>query len=140
MGQVIVGRALVRGRAEGPLLVTRQPLSFWGGLDARTGFIIDPHHDLSGRCVTRAILALPRGRGSSTASAVLLDSICRGTAPAAILTSEADLIVTLAAVIGDEAFGLVLPMVLLSPESFAWLPDTGWTTVEPDGRVTIEAE
>ena len=32
---------IVAGAAEGPLLVSSEPLSFWGGYDSRTGEIID---------------------------------------------------------------------------------------------------
>src|SRR5262249_19119079 len=35
-GRVIAGRAIVAGSAEGEALVTREPLSFWGGYDFAT--------------------------------------------------------------------------------------------------------
>jgi predicted aconitase with swiveling domain len=37
MDEVIEGRPIVDGTAEGPALVARDPLSFWGGYDSRTG-------------------------------------------------------------------------------------------------------
>ena len=85
----LIGRALVPGAAEGTVLYSSEPLSFWGGYDAETGEIIDRRHPLFGQIGTRRILAIPATRGSSTTTAVLLEAIRRGTAPAAFLTPRA---------------------------------------------------
>ncbi|HEX6130994.1 MAG TPA: DUF126 domain-containing protein, partial [Actinomycetota bacterium] len=50
------GRALVAGEAEGPVLALDEPLSFWGGLDAATGKVVDPHHPQRGRAAAGAVL------------------------------------------------------------------------------------
>jgi predicted aconitase with swiveling domain len=138
MTTVLQGRPLVRGAAEGRLLVTRQPLSMWGGLDAATGRIIDPHHELQGQCVTGAILALPTGKGSSTASVVLLDAIRRRTAPAAIITAGVDMILTLASVVADEMWGEGIPVVLATEEDFSRLASSIRARIEEDGRIVLD--
>ncbi|MEE9512604.1 MAG: DUF126 domain-containing protein, partial [Anaerolineales bacterium] len=86
MAYVIQSRPLVAGSAVGEVLLSDKPLSFWGGYDASTGEIIDRRHPLSGEFAAGKILALPFSRGSSTTTAVLLESMRGGTAPAAILT------------------------------------------------------
>jgi len=85
MDKKLIGKPVVAGSAEGIALVSREPLSFWGGLDTATGEIIDKRHERSGEIVTGRIFVFPQGRGSSTSSAVLLESIKTGTVPAAII-------------------------------------------------------
>ena len=73
MGIEIRGTPLIAGKATGPLLVSHEPLSFWGGYDYKTGTIIDQRHPLAGERAGGRILALPFTRGSSSTTAVLLD-------------------------------------------------------------------
>ena len=100
----IEGRVLVPGEAQGEALVSREPLSFWGGYDQNTGEIIDRRHPLSGVVAAGRILVIPSSRGSSTTTAVLLEAIRLGTAPAALLTTTADTFLTLASIVADECF------------------------------------
>ena len=45
---IFQGKAFIPGTASGEALVSREPLSFWGGYDWKTGEIIDRRHPLSG--------------------------------------------------------------------------------------------
>jgi predicted aconitase with swiveling domain len=83
-GLILQGRVIIRGEAQGEALVSREPLSFWGGYDWKTGEIIDRRHMLSGAVAAGKIFAVPFTRGSSTTTAVLLEAIRAKTAPAAI--------------------------------------------------------
>lgn len=121
MGRVIQGRSLVAGEATGDLLVATEPLSFWGGYDPATGEIIDRRHPLSGQVARGRILALPATKGSSTTTAILLEAIRQGTAPAAIITAETDGFLALASVVADEMYGTPIPLVELAPAEFAGL-------------------
>ena len=38
------GRVLIEGEGAGPLLRLTAPLSFWGGVDPKTGRVSDPRH------------------------------------------------------------------------------------------------
>ena len=131
------GRVLVAGSAQGEALVSREPLSFWGGYDQHTGEIIDRRHPLSGTMAAGRILAVPGTRGSSTTTAVLLEAIRLGTAPAALLTAAADPFLTLASVVADELYQKPLPVIALNPDDYAQL-ETGQTLrVFDDGRVEV---
>lgn len=134
---VLEGRALVAGDAAGQLLVASEPLSFWGGYDADTGEIIDRRHALSGQNASGHILAIPSTRGSSTTSAVLLEAIRGGTAPAAILTSGVDVFLALASIVADEMYRSPLPVVALRSEDFSRLRSGVRATVERSGRVRV---
>jgi hypothetical protein len=106
-------RPLVRGTANGTVLLLEAPLSFWGGLDPATGCIIDRRHPQCGACVTGCVLVMPGGRGSSSSSTVLAEAIRRGTAPAAIILAESDPIVVLGAVVAEILYHRTVPVVTL---------------------------
>ena len=94
--------------------MTDTPLSFWGGGDPVTGRVIDKRHPLVGQLLTGSILVLPSGRGSCSASGVLLESISNGTAPAGIVLSEVDPVIGLGAILGGELLDRIVPVVLVS--------------------------
>ena len=131
------GRALIPGTARGAALVSREPLSFWGGYDWKTGEIIDRRHDLSGAIAKGRILAIPFSRGSSTTTAVLLEAIRAGTAPAAILTTGSDFFFALASVVADELYQTPLTLVALDESDFARLKTADELEVLRDGRVIV---
>lgn len=110
-------RTLVPGNAEGRALVLDEPLSFWGGVDPETGDITDVRHPQHGASVTGRILVMPSGRGSSSSSSVLAESIRAGTAPAAIVLGEADPILALGAIVTRELYGKVTPVVVATDPS-----------------------
>jgi cis-L-3-hydroxyproline dehydratase len=118
---VISGRAIVAGEADGEALVTHDSLSFWGGYDFHTGEIIDQHHPLAGVCAAGRILAVPFSKGSSTTTAVLLEAVRAGTAPAAILTTGPDAFFALASIVADVMYGKSFPVVSLEPADFSSL-------------------
>ncbi len=113
--------SILGGQASGPVIATQEPLSFWGGVDPATGCIIDVHHPLHGRCITGAVLMMPSTRGSCTGSGVLLDLALTGRAPAALVFSEPEDVVTLGALIAAGMFDRPLPVLRLSPAAWAAL-------------------
>jgi predicted aconitase with swiveling domain len=131
------GRVIIRGEAHGRALVSREPLSFWGGYDWRTGEIIDRRHVLSGSIARDKILAVPFTRGSSTTTAVLLEAIRAGTAPAAILTTDTDFFFALASVVAEELYASPLPLVALTADDFAKLRTDDEVQVTADGAVIL---
>lgn len=137
MERVIRGRVLVAGSGSGAALVAEEPLSFWGGYDQRTGEIIDRRHPLSGRNAAGRVLVIPGSRGSSTTSAVFLEAVRLGTAPAAVVTTSVDGFLALASIVADEMFGTPIPIVVIDGESFATLRDGQRIRVEPDGSVMV---
>ncbi|MBD9455736.1 DUF521 domain-containing protein [Rhizobium sp. RHZ02] len=121
MKTLALDRSILGGTANGPVIVAKEALSFWGGVDPATGLVIDVHHPLHGTRLTGGILMMPSSRGSCTGSGVLLDLVLTGRAPAALVFSEAEDVLTLGALIASEMFGKPLPVVRLGPEAFAAL-------------------
>ncbi len=129
---------IVPGTARGEALVTDTPLSLWGGLDPDTGEVIDRRHPLSGEIVAGKVLVMPAGRGSCTASGVLLEAIRHGVAPAAIVLSRPDPIIGLGAILGEELYGRTVPVVILAERDRAKIPAGALIAIEPDGAVRVE--
>lgn len=89
------------GKAEGEALVSREPLSFYGGVDPKTGIVIEKGHELEGKCVKGKILVFPNGKGSTVGSYVIYALKSNGVAPAAILNKETETIVATGVILAD---------------------------------------
>ena len=135
MDGVMRGIVIIPGQAEGKVLICHEPLSFWGGYDYRTGEIIDRRHPLSGTIAAGRILGVPFSRGSSKTTAVLLEAVRAGTAPAAISTTCVDSFFALASVVANELYGRSIPLVVLEADDFAKLQTGDWIVVGEDGVV-----
>ena len=108
----IEARTLAPGSGSGEALVLRAPLSFWGGIDSESGKIIDRSHPDLGLCVTGRILVMPGGRGSSSSSSVLAETLRRATGPAALVLSCEDPILTVGAIVAESLYGIRCPIVV----------------------------
>ena len=82
---VIRGRKVVPGVVEGEALVTHEPISGWGGVDPRTGTVVETRHELRGQSFAGKVLVFPGAKGSSGWSAQFHLARVMGTAPAAWL-------------------------------------------------------
>ena len=137
MAVKIQGKALIPGRVTGKLLVSDEPLSFWGGYDHRSGRIIDRRHPLAGQTAAGCVLAVPFTRGSSSTTAVLLEAIKAGTAPAAIVTTAPDSFFALASIVADEMYAQPLPLILVSEDDFERLASGAEARVGEDGLIEV---
>jgi predicted aconitase with swiveling domain len=115
----------------GSCLALTAPISFWGGVDPASGTIIDARHPERGQNIAGRILALPGTIGSSSASAVLLELVHAGKAPAALLMDAPDAILLLGLVVARE-------MGWPTPPAFR-LPATDQKALA-DRRIAISAE
>ena len=140
MERTLIGRPIVPGPALGAALVSKEPLSFWGGVCPRTGEIIDRRHELSGANVTGKVFVFPTGRGSSTSSATLMQSIKAGVAPAAIINLSVDPMLALGAIVSDELYDQTVPIVILREEDFYFIKQDDYLIIEPDGKVLVNAK
>ena len=127
------------GQAFGTALVSREPLSFWGGYDHRTGEIIDRRHPLAGQNAAGRVLVLPYARGSSTTTAVLLEALRAGTAPAAILTTGAETFFALAAIVAEEMYQRSFPVVVVQETDAAVLQTGMHLRIDLDGTIMMES-
>ena len=115
--EIARGHVLAPGRGAGEAFVT-DPVSFWGGVSADDGRIIDVHHRDQGRSVAGTVLVMPVGRGSSSAAAVLAETLRLGVGPAAIVLASTDVILAAGSVVARELYGIECPIVELDTSSF----------------------
>jgi hypothetical protein len=127
---------LAPGEVDGTALVLQAPLSLWGGMDPATGELIDERHPQHGAQLAGRVLVMPAVRGSSSASSVLAEAARAGTAPAAILLGEVDLILAVGAAVADELYGIRIPVVQLAPGELARIADGARVRVD-GAEVTI---
>lgn len=104
-GLGIKARGISKGIGRGKILISREPLSFLGGVDAKTGIVLEKGHPLEGKCVKGSVLVFPRGKGSTVGSYVMLGLKQNGVAPSAIINLEAETIIAVGAIISE------IPMV-----------------------------
>ena len=99
------GRIIKEGKASGLALVSSEPISFFGMVDAETGEVIEQGHPLQGEVVAGRVLVFPTGKGSTVGSYILYRLAKAGRAPAAIINVESEPIVAVGAIISN------IPMV-----------------------------
>ena len=86
------------------------------------------------------MLAIPFTKGSSTTTAVFLEAVRAGTAPAAVLTAGTDAFLALASIVADEMYGRPVPVVALAAEDFAALAEGGWVIIQADGLIVTSTK
>ncbi len=93
------GRSISKGFARGEVLLSREPISFYGGVDPNTGVIVEKGHPLEGKSIRDKILIFPRGKGSTVGSYIIYRLAKSHMAPKAIVNIEAEPIVAVGAII-----------------------------------------
>ncbi len=117
-------------------LALTAPISFWGGVDPKTGVIADARHPQFGESIAGRALLVPATVGSSSAAAILLELVHAGLAPAALILHEPDAILLLGLIVAKE-MGWPTPIALgLDRARFAGL-DRKPLEISEDGVVTV---
>jgi predicted aconitase with swiveling domain len=126
------GRRIFGGKAKGSAMVSREAVSFFGGVNPDTGVIEEEGHPLQGRSVSGKVLVFPYGKGSTVGSYTLYRMMKTGTAPVAILNRECETIVAVGAIIAE------IPCV--DQIDIDQIPDDAVLLVDADdGRVEVVA-
>lgn len=131
------GEVLLPGRSiTADALVLTAPISFWGGVDPRTGAIADARHPEFAEEISSRVLMIPATVGSSSAAAILLELVHAGIAPAAIVLHEPDAILLLGLIVARE-MGMTIPIaVRLDRKHFAQFQNHR-VTISDDGAIDI---
>ena len=87
------GRMIAPGKIKGVAIVSKEPIGFYGGIDIKTGIVIEKGHPLEGKCVKGKILVFPYGKGSTVGSYVVYGLKKNGVAPKGIINKETETIV-----------------------------------------------
>ena len=111
-------RAITRGRAEGEALVTKEYISFLGGIDKETG-VVNEDCEIKGESVAGKVLIFPGGKGSTVGTYVLLNLKKKGVAPKAIINKKTETIIAVGAAMAE------IPLVEVRDDSFFEIVKTG---------------
>jgi predicted aconitase with swiveling domain len=95
------GRKICRGKVEGEILKSNEPMSFYGGVDPETGVVQEKGHPLEGKSIKEKILVFPSGKGSTVGSYTMYWLKKSGAAPKAIINKECETIVAVGAIISE---------------------------------------
>lgn len=129
----IRGRKVVGGVAEAEALVTHDRISGWGGVDPRTGTVIETRHPLRGQSFAGKVLVFPGAKGSSGWSAQFHVARAMGTAPAAWLFNRMCTKVALGTVVSHAP-----AMTDFDRDPLEVIQTGDWVRVDADaGLVTI---
>ncbi|MEE9564690.1 MAG: DUF126 domain-containing protein [Candidatus Hydrothermarchaeaceae archaeon] len=86
---------------EGEALVTRQAITFLGGVDPDTGMVVENGHEIEGRSISGKILVFPRGKGSTVGVYTIYGMKKKGTAPAGIINVKSEQVIATGAIISE---------------------------------------
>jgi predicted aconitase with swiveling domain len=98
-------------------------LSVWGGIDPLTGKLTDPTLPHCGESVRDRVLMIAEPVGSSSSSAVLLELLHGGNAPAAIVLGRMDAIVGLGILVAREMGWATIPLAVMAASEQARISD-----------------
>lgn len=124
---VIHGRKVVPGVAEGEAMVTRDRISGWGGIDSRTGTVVETRHELRGQSFAGKVLVFPGAKGSSGWSAAFHMARLLNVAPVAFLFNEMTTKIALGAVVTHSP-----SMTDFDRDPLACIETGDWVRVDAD--------
>lgn len=124
-------KVLVRGRARGKVLKSRDPINFLGTVDKKTGVISDKNHDLFAKSIKDAILVFPSGVGSSVGAYTIYSIKSNHSAPAAMVCIKADLTVATGCALAD------IPLLTISEEEFSSMRSGQQASLDTDSAEPI---
>ncbi len=94
-------RIINKGTIEGEALVSKDPISFYGGVDPETGEIADQDNELNGVSIKDKILVFPYGKGSTVGPYTIYQLAKLGTGPRGIINEECETIIAVGCIISD---------------------------------------
>ncbi len=127
---IIIGDTIHHGTAQGDILLLSEPLSFWGGIELESGEICDTSHPQHGLNIKDRILVMVSGRGSSSSSSALVESVYRRTAPCAIVMQCIDSILAIGAFVAADLYNIKIPVVTVSAQEWLKLANSKFLSIE----------
>ena len=109
---VIKCRTLVEGIVQGIALVSKEPISFYGGVDPDTGIVVERNHPLYGKSISNKILFFPYGKGSTVGSYIIYRLAKKKLAPLAIVNVRSEPIILIGCILSS------IPLVDMIDEKY----------------------
>ena len=106
-------KVLVKGKTQGLVLKSNDPINFLGTVDKKSGIISDKNHELFEKSIKDSILVFPSGVGSSVGAYTIYSIKSNSSAPLAMICQKADLTVATGCALAN------IPLVTVSDEEFS---------------------
>lgn len=97
----LIGRKIFKGKVTGEALVTKDSISFYGGVDPENGVVVEKGHELEGISISDKILVFPSGKGSTVGSYVIYQMAKTGKGPKALVLKDCEAIVAVGTIISE---------------------------------------
>jgi len=119
-------KTIVKGKATGIILKSKNPINFLGAVDKKTGIIGDSNHDLFLKSVRDVVLVFPHGVGSSVGAYTIYSLKENNSAPRAMICQKADLTVASGCALAN------IPLVVVTKEEYDSLVNGNEITIDND--------
>ena len=119
-------KTIVKGKATGIILKSKNPINFLGAVDKKTGIIRDSNHDLFQKSVRDVVLVFPHGVGSSVGAYTIYSLKENNSAPRAMICQKADLTVASGCALAN------IPLVVVTKEEYDSLVNGNEITIDND--------
>ncbi|WP_159501618.1 aconitase X swivel domain-containing protein [Microbacterium sp. 18062] len=126
------GRALIDGEARGEVLRCTSEIPGWGGVDPKTGAIVEKGHPQFGQSMAGRILVIPGAKGASGWSGQFHIAKLNGMAPLAVITESINTKLALGLTV------LGVPALIDLPDAALTALQTGRTAAIAGNVLTVE--
>ena len=105
-------RIIVKGKAKGVILKSKDPINFLGAVDKESGIIHDKKYDIFNKSIKNSVFVFPHGVGGSVGAYTIFSLKSNNSAPVAMICQKADLTVASGCALAD------IPMIVVSNDEF----------------------
>ena len=110
-------KIIVKGKAKGVILKSKNPINFLGSVDKKSGIIHNEKYDIFNKSIKDSIFVFPHGVGSSVGAYTIFSLKSNNTAPVAMICQKADLTVASGCALAN------IPMIIVSNDEFDSIED-----------------
>ena len=110
-------KIIVKGKAKGVILKSKNPINFLGSVDKKSGIIHNEKYDIFNKSIKDSVFVFPHGVGSSVGAYTIFSLKSNNIAPVAMICQKADLTVASGCALAD------IPMIIVSNDEFDSIED-----------------
>mgnify|MGYP003310915760 FL=1 len=110
-------KIIVKGKAKGVILKSKNPINFLGSVDKKSGVIHNEKYDIFNKSIKDSVFVFPHGVGSSVGAYTIFSLKSNDSAPVAMICQKADLTVASGCALAN------IPMIIVSNDEFDSIED-----------------
>ena len=112
-----MNKVIVKGKAKGVILKSKNPINFLGSVDKKSGVIHNEKYDIFNKSIKDSVFVFPHGIGSSVGAYTIFSLKSNDSAPVAMICQKADLTVASGCALAN------IPMIIVSNDEFDSIED-----------------